>query len=183
MNKKFVTIIKKAYAVDSFKIDDAYIRSCISNNRYYGKTPAVAIKDFIDDNCDWDIQFNECSTKRTPQDDFIVYDDGNIRLEGYYRDVEEKLMKQERIQKIKDCPDDTMFCVQDARQYNGNAIVFWKKNRCGYTTNVNDILILSKKEILQECWRETDHFWRLEDVLKSVCTYCNSESLFKYDKF
>lgn len=183
IDKKFITIIKKAYSVDSFKIDDFYLKSCISDKRYYGKTQAVAIMDFINENCDWNIQFNECSTKREPEDDYIIYNDGNLKIEGYYRDIEEQIIKYERKKKIQNCPNNTKFCVQDSRCYNGNAVTFWKKDRKGYTTDPNDMLILSKQDILQEEWRNTDSFWKLDDVLKSVCQYCNTEKLFQYDRY
>lgn len=173
---KNITIIKKAYRVWSYEIEDAYLLSCIQNERYYGKTPAVVIKQFIDEyGIDYDLTFSNCITRRIPEYDIISYNDGVKSHEGIREDIEEIIKKNERMNKIRNCEPNTLFYVQDARSYVGNAVVFWRNNRCGYTSDVDEALKLTREQILKEEWRETDRFIKSDIVEKSIKRYCNAE--------
>lgn len=57
-------------------------------------------------------------------------------------------------------PDQEMFYLQDTTSFLGNGMVFWKKNRAGYTSDLNKAELFTKDEVLkQNSIRGTDVGW------------------------
>lgn len=53
-----------------------------------------------------------------------------------------------------------LYYLQDKRQYVGNDVLWWAKNRAGYTTDVSKAHIFTKDEaVRQHRSRETDIPW------------------------
>ena len=57
------------------------------------------------------------------------------------------------------------FYVQN-KGYVGNCLLWWKKDRCGYTTDLKDALMLSELELIKfnKHKRPTDIIWSIEKV-------------------
>lgn len=54
----------------------------------------------------------------------------------------------------------TLYYLQDARQYVGNCMMWWKKHYEGYTSNILEAHIFTKKEVdTQQKIRPTDIPW------------------------
>lgn len=75
--------------------------------------------------------------------------------------------------------------------YLGNAILFWKKNRNGYTANLNDSLKFTEKEAKQICNMdpEKNKAWPVDyiDNNKGIqrivdSQYLESSNIKKFDK-
>ena len=58
-----------------------------------------------------------------------------------------------------------LYYIQDTRSIVGNCPMFWKHNSCGYTSNLDEALVVSEKKALTFD-RETDVAWEY--------TYLNS---------
>ena len=57
--------------------------------------------------------------------------------------------------------------MQNTTQYAGNNILWWKNSERGYTTNIDDAKIFTKKEALaQHQDRSTDKPWPVDYVRK-----------------
>lgn len=57
---------------------------------------------------------------------------------------------------------DAKYFLQDSRQYVGNDMLFWRKGRAGYTTNIDDAHEFTLKEALDE--RDSDIPWPVEQM-------------------
>lgn len=58
--------------------------------------------------------------------------------------------------------ENSRYFLQDSRQYVGNDMLFWRRGRAGYTTDLNEAEIFTLEEALGE--RETDIPWPVEQM-------------------
>ena len=57
------------------------------------------------------------------------------------------------------------YYLQDNRQYVGNDVLWWAKDRCGYTTDISKAHVFTKEEaVKQNHCRETDIPWPKEYI-------------------
>jgi hypothetical protein len=54
------------------------------------------------------------------------------------------------------------YYLQDSRQYVGNDMLFWRKGRSGYTTNLDEAHEFTLEEALDE--RDSDIPWLVEQM-------------------
>ncbi|WP_158408268.1 Lar family restriction alleviation protein [Cupriavidus basilensis] len=61
-------------------------------------------------------------------------------------------------------PVESMFYVQDTRQFVGNCVMWWGKNRSGYVTRLNEAGKYTLDEATSICERDTDRMWPCEQI-------------------
>lgn len=178
--KKYVTIVEKAFSVWSDKMD-AYDLHYAKEDIYHAKSPAQAIRKFLSSKWGYDLEFGDCRTKRMTLFDKICYNDGNICKNDIRYFIEEYIDEIERMNKIQKLPDDTMFYVQDKRNYVGNSVLWWGKGASGYVTDLRKAMKVSKEYILSKKWRKTDIIWESTDVENNISWHIDSQYL-KHNK-
>ena len=67
--------------------------------------------------------------------------------------------------------NEELYYIQDARQYIGNAVLWWGKNSGGYTTDITKAEKYTKDQAKQICRRKTDKAWLCSHVDKHI-TQC-----------
>lgn len=176
LNKKHITILEKAFSVWSDKMD-AYDLHYAKEDVYHAKSPAQAIRKFLSSEWGYDLEFSDCRTKRIPSFDKIVYNDGNVCISDIKYKIEEHLSEIERMNKIRLLPDDTMFYVQDKRNYVGNSVVWWGKDENGYVIDPNKAMKVTKEYILSKKWRNTDVIWEATEVENNISWHVDAQYL------
>ena len=75
--------------------------------------------------------------------------------------VDDEIKIRDRKEKMMQLPDDEYFYVQDARNYVGNAVLWWGPNSNGYICDINNAQKYTKKEIVDRFGdgRDTDIIW------------------------
>lgn len=182
LNKKYITIKKKAYTVWSDTIDDydlGYLMDevCYANNISEAKTL------FLKNNSEYECTFIELKAKRKPDRDIMVYDDGITTIEGNYSSIVSKLADKFRMDKIKEFPDETMFYIQNNREYVGNSVLWWAIDGHGYTTNIDKAWRVTKEYILSQSWRSYETFWECESVDNTVSRHIDMQNLRNINKY
>lgn len=180
LNKKYITIVEKAFSVWSDKMN-AYDLHYAKEDVYRAKSPAQAIRKFLSSEWGYDLEFSDCRTQRIPSFDNIVYNDGNICINDIRCHIEGYMDEIERINKIQRLPDDSMFYVQDKRNYVGNSVLWWGKDENGYTIDPRKAMKVSKEYILSKKWRKTDIIWESTEVENNISWHVDAQYL-KHNK-
>ena len=182
LKKKYTKIIKKAFNVWSDKMD-AYDLHYAMNDIYYAKSPAAAIQDFLSSEYGCDLEFSDCRTRRVPSDDKIEYNDGTVFKKGFRSCIEDDMEEIERMNAIRKLPDDTMFYVQDRRNYVGNSVLWWGLDAAGYVIDPRKAMKVSKDYILKHIWRKTDIIWEATEVENNITAHVDSQHLNRKKSF
>jgi hypothetical protein len=70
------------------------------------------------------------------------------------------------------------YYIQDTRSYVGNAVVWWRPEGKGYTTNIDEAgLFTRKKAALIQANRATDKAWPEEAVRGAILRYVDAQRL------
>lgn len=70
------------------------------------------------------------------------------------------------------------FLMQDTRQFCGNSMVFWAKDKAGYTCNVNEAHVFTREEArLVHRNRKSDKPWPMSVILESSTLQCDVQRL------
>ena len=70
------------------------------------------------------------------------------------------------------------YYIQDTRNYGGNSILFWGKNRSGYVYDIDKAGLYSEEEAIQICTnRKTDIAWPEDYIKNHVQKTCDSQYL------
>lgn len=166
-------IVSKAYRVyhDGLLYDDySHDKYVIDNSELvYGKTPGEAkSKGFgLDEgSLGRAVEFTDLKLKRDKRFD-IVYFEGE-EIERWK--MEHNLKVKERFNKMLSLPEDEMFYVQDARNYVGNAVLWWGLNSNGYVCDIHKAQKYTKDEIVERFCdgRDTDIIWPESHVKGAV---------------
>lgn len=112
---------------------------------------------------------------RVPNCDIILYNGQEMTLNEYKYHME--LEKRNEI--IKNLREDEYFYVQDARNYVGNAVLWWGKDLNGYVTDLKKAHKFTKQEILDNFLngRDTDVIWIASHVEDAIREYVDSQYL------
>ncbi len=61
--------------------------------------------------------------------------------------------------------EEKYYYIQDSRNYIGNAMLFWRKESSGYTTNIDEAEIYNKEQAERICRnRKTDIAWEVNYI-------------------
>ena len=169
-------IVSKAYRVyhDGLLYDDyAHDKYIIDNSELvYGKTPGEAkSKGFgLDEgSLGRAVEFTDLKLKRDKYYDIVFFEGEEIQR---WR-MEHELQVKERLHKMYSLSDDEMYYVQDARNYVGNAVLWWGLNSSGYVCDIHKAQKYTKDEIVKKFGdgRETDIIWpasHVEGAIKEI---------------
>lgn len=182
LKKQYIKILQKAFKVWSNKLDDYDLRYAM-DEIYYAKSPAAAIQKFLSSEYGYDSSFNDCKTRRVPSDDKIEYNDGVVYKTGFRSCIEDNMEELERMNMIRKLPDDTMFYIQDRRNYVGNSVLWWGLNSGGYVTDPKKAMKVSKEYILKHAWRKTDIIWEATEVENNITSHVDAQYLNKKKSF
>jgi len=70
------------------------------------------------------------------------------------------------------------FLVQDTRVFCGNNMVFWAKDRSGYTCHVDEAHVFTKEEArLVHRNRKSDKPWPLSVIRRNSTLQCDAQRL------
>lgn len=62
-----------------------------------------------------------------------------------------------------------LYYMQDTREYVGNSMLWWARDRCGYTCDIRNAHVFSETEALkQEKSRDSDRAWPKDYIDKRV---------------
>jgi hypothetical protein len=70
-----------------------------------------------------------------------------------------------------------MYYIQDTRTYVGNAILWWGKDSCGYTTDITQAGKYTKNQAKDICRRKTDRAWLCSHVESNIKQYVDMQYL------
>ena len=72
------------------------------------------------------------------------------------------------------------YYIRDSRQYVGNCLLWWRKDKCGYTTNLDDAGRFTKEEAEKICLnRDTDVMYLVDDIDNIAERHVDSQRLEK----
>jgi len=166
-------IILKAYLVyhDGLLHDDYSHDEYIINNSEvaYGKTAGAAKSVGLGlerGSLGRSVEFTDIKTRRRKDLDIVFFEGDEVKRWV----MENNLKVRERLHKMYELPDDEMFYVQDARNYVGNAVLWWGLNSNGYVCDIHKAQKYTKDEIVKRFGdgRETDVIWPASHVEKAV---------------
>lgn len=175
-------IVRKAYKV--------YHEGMISDNPYEGYTikelPVVYAKTIGEaknkapEVHDYEIdgephKYTDLRAIRAKDDDEVLYE-GDRMIRSW---AEYKVKEKERKERMMQLPDDEQYYVQDARNYVGNAVLWWGLNSCGYVTDLKKAQKYTKEEIVSKFGegRETDIIWPASHVEGAIREYVDMQGL------
>lgn len=169
-------VISKAYRVyhDGLLCDDYAHDEYIINNSdiVYGRTPGEAkSKGFGLDSGSLgrSVKFTDLKLRRDKDNDILFFEGEEVKRWK----MEHIIQVKERLDKMYKLPDDEMYYVQDARNYVGNAVLWWGLNSSGYVCDINRAQKYTKDEIIKRFGngRETDIIWpasHVESAIKEI---------------
>ena len=166
-------IILKAYRIYHDGLlngDYEWDRYVINNSEVvYGKTVGEAKAQGLgldDGSLGRPVEYTDIRTKRVKESDIVFFEGDEVKR---WR-MEHDLKTKERLHKMYSLPDDEMFYVQDARNYVGNAVLWWGLNSNGYVCDIHKAQKYTKDEIVKNFGdgRETDIIWPESHVKGAV---------------
>ncbi len=90
-------------------------------------------------------------------------------------------MDKERRLAIEAHAERTLYYVQCSTV--GNCVLWWARKGNGYTTDLNNAQIFTKKEILENNWRTTDLIWRADHITKNISSMVDHQNLNSHNRF
>lgn len=173
-----IKIINKAWRVNAEKFYEHWHHD---TGIYYG-TRGQAKRQALPDNDAGELiktgtypDFLTMPVIRAKDYDIILYKGEKIKR-YQIREVERKI-------KIKNLPKDKCFYVQDARNYVGNAVLWWGINGRGYVTDLSKAHKYTWQEIQDFNPRDLDIIWESEHVEKAIRQYVDMQGLNRDNSF
>ena len=175
-------VILRAYRIyhDGLLVGDYSHDEYIINNSelVYGKTAGEAKSkaSYMDEgSLGRPIKYTDIKARRERSCDIVLFEGDEV--ERWRMDLE--LKEREREKKMMQLPDDEMFYVQDARDYVGNAVLWWGLNSFGYVTDLKRAQKYTKQEVIDRFGRgrETDVIWPASHVENAIREYVDIQGL------
>jgi len=145
----------------------------------YAETPGEA-KNKCSEVHDYEIDgrehnYTDLRAIRAKDSDEVLYK--GDRMKRHW--AEYKIKENERKEKMMQLPDDEYFYVQDARNYVGNAVLWWGLGSNGYVCDIHKAQKYTKKEIVDKFGdgRETDIVWIGSHVEKGIKEIVDAQNL------
>jgi hypothetical protein len=122
-----------------------------------------------------ELRYTDMKTRRVKSQDIIFFNGEKIERWKMEHNMEVKA----RLHKMYELSDDDMYYVQDARNYVGNAVLWWGLGGGGYVTDLKKAQKYTKAEIVKEFGdgRDTDKIWPASHVEKAIREYVDIQGL------
>lgn len=144
---------------------------------------------YTTDISDWDLMtmskqtnsykpsYIDLKTKRVKGLDKIMFEDHLITVRSVETLIAQREKKNNRRKLFeKNYKDGFTFAI--SKGYVGNDLLFWKKGKSGYTTNLREIHLFSKQEILDhhiDNLGQNEIIWNTEDLINGAILVVNSD--------
>lgn len=165
MKKPQYKIIKKAWRVKHMSFNYGQYEIFYAVNANQAKSKLEKMND--------EYKYSENYATRTFEDDYIELDGFQGKKYSVLRAIEQN----NRIQKIKELPDDdTLYVIKNG--YVGNALLCWGHNGNGYTCIWENIGQYSKTDLVRmfdKGIREQDVIYPVADILSGLKTIVESQ--------
>lgn len=158
-------IIKKAWKVSHFNMDFRCYEIIYAETRNKARRKCQSLNG--------DFKYIENKAKRYPDGDIVEFEG----IQGDLSTISHKIEIKNRIQKIKELPDDnTLYVIKNG--YVGNALLCWGHNGAGYATIWENIGQYTKTDLLrifEKGIREQDVIYPVADILLGLKTIVESQ--------
>ncbi len=75
-----------------------------------------------------------------------------------------------------------LFYIQDSRSFTGNSVVWWRKERKGYTSDLSEAMIVDRAEALSmQRDRDTDRPWPVNAISATAARHVDANALPTYE--
>ena len=128
---------------------------------------------------DYDIHGGEptyldIKVRRRKSDDIVIFEGARRRRDYVDSTIRDRKEIETRLGKLRKHPEDTMFYLQDSRNYVGNAMLLWGKNSAGYVCDIKEAGKYTREYMIDKVtrgMRDTDVIWpvdHLDTCLKQI---------------
>lgn len=121
--------------------------------------------------------YTDLRVRRAKKADKVRFE-GRVILRSFALEIlEERDRINKRVSAVQQYPNDTLFYIQNG--FVGNCVLFWAKDGCGYTTNIDKAQTYTKQEVLTRFarGRAEDLIWAAEEVENNIVRVVDSQYL------
>lgn len=161
--KDKIIIIEKAWEVNASNLEEPWFTD---DSIVYGTRGQAKRKILSNNDCATilgtgkEVTYTDIKIQRNKNWDKVEY----LGKQMYRWEVEDV----KRFARIADLPKDKLYYVQDARNYVGNAVLWWTKDGKGYVCDIKKAHKYTWQELQSFSPRDTDIIWESEHVENAI---------------
>lgn len=120
-------------------------------------------------------RYIDIKCRRVKSMDKVLYNDEEMFRHQY----EQLIVKEARNERLKMLDKNDMYYVQRASSYVGNSVLWWAKDCCGYTCDIDKAHKFTKEDILKDFLngREDDIIWSASHIDTKIKRHVDAQYL------